>query len=291
LNTQRSLAGALIHLGRVLVYTATSGPSTKEGIAEMSTLIQDNVPQAPSMLDRALTAFQEALQLIDPAVQPGLYGVVLHDIADAHKVKGDLQKAAESYRNSVSHKLRADNPGDLTTTLLVFGDFLIDCDELVEARAILDQARQVLTAEVGNEEGRALRAARIHNLGQSYERLGNQDQEGAYAEAMSAYKQALELVDADSDPSSYGTVLCDIGDVHAAEGRPLEAAALYEDGIKYLTRANVSSRALARVKIDLGRIYLRVAKLEREGSIENEKDPRATHLTEPEVPAADTALQ
>jgi len=63
--------------------------------------------QEPSWFDQALAAFQEALELVDREKDPGLYGMVLHEIADVHTAAGDLQAAATSYRDAAKYKRRS----------------------------------------------------------------------------------------------------------------------------------------------------------------------------------------
>src|SRR5215218_4805688 len=74
-------------------------------------------PQEPSWFDQALAAFQEALELVDREKDPGLYGMVLHEIADAHTAADDLQAAAASYRDAAKYKRLVGDPSDLAPTL------------------------------------------------------------------------------------------------------------------------------------------------------------------------------
>jgi tetratricopeptide (TPR) repeat protein len=218
-------------------------------------------PQEPSWFDQALAAFQEALGLIDREKEPGVYGMVLHDIADVRTAAGDLQEAAASYRDAAKYKRLADNPGDLASTLVALGRCLIHADEPTEARSTLDQVKELLARE-GSMIERRLRAIRLQELGRAYEELGGQKQQGAYGEALTAYTAALELVDAEADPSFYGTLLQDIGDVHTAEGRLSEAVVAYEKAVEHLRRAEDAKARLPWVLISLGRVRLRSGTLE-----------------------------
>lgn len=224
-------------------------------------------PQDPSWLEQALAAFQEALRLIDREKEPGVYGVVLHDIADVHAAAGDLQEATASYRDAVKYKLLADDPGDLASTLVALGSCLIQSDEPTEARSVLDQAKELLSEEGGRIEHR-VRAIRFQELGRAYEELGGRNQRGAYGEALAAYTAALGLVDADTDPGFYGTVLQDIGDVHRADGRLREAVAAYEKAVECLRGAEDARGRLPSVLVSLGRARRRMGALDQ-GTLAN----------------------
>ena len=197
-------------------------------------------------IDQALAAFQEALGLVDASTTPGFYGVVLHDIADTYEKKGDIQQAITKYQESVEYKRMSDGPEDLATTLLAFGDLLIESGNLTKARSILDEAKPILAKEA--------HAVRIHRLGTAYESLGQEGQRDAYAEALEAYQAALALVDADADPGSYATVLRDIGDVYQAQGSLAESAAAYEDAVEHIRGRPDMQRTLASILVDLGRV-------------------------------------
>src|SRR4029450_11107930 len=148
----------------------------------------------PSWFDQALAAFQEALELVDGEKEPGLYGMVLHEIADVHTAAGDLQAAAASYRDAAKYKRLVGDPGDLARTLVALGICLIHADEPTEARSTLDQVKELLPKD-GTNIGRRRRAIRVQELGRAYEELGSGKQPGTYGEALTAYTAALELVD------------------------------------------------------------------------------------------------
>lgn len=212
----------------------------------MATARHETEPDESFWIDQAMAAFQEALKLVDARTAPGFYGVVLHDIAETYEKKGDSQQAIAKYQESVEYKRMGDSPEDLATTLLAFGDLLIDSGDLTKARSILDEAKPILTKEA--------RAVRIHRLAGAYESLGQQGQEDAYAEALEAYQAALGLVDGDADPGSYATVLRDIGDVYQAQGRLAESAAMYEDAARHIRGRSDLQRTLASILVDLGRV-------------------------------------
>src|SRR5512132_775618 len=219
-------------------------------------------PLEPSWFVQALAAFQEALELVDRDKDPGLYGMVLHELADVHTATGDLQAAAASYRDAAKYKRLVGDPGDLAPTLVALGTCLIRADEPTEARSTLDQAKELLSKE-GSRIERRLRAIRLQELGRAYEELGGRKQPGAYGEALTAYTAALELVDAETDPGFYGTVLQDIGDVHGAEGRLSEAVVAYEKAVEHLRRAEDASDRLPLALVSLGRVRRRFGTLDQ----------------------------
>jgi tetratricopeptide (TPR) repeat protein len=202
-------------------------------------------------LDQILSLFQEALDLLDPGKDPGFYGVVLHDIAEIHKEMGNRAAAATRYQESINCKLRASNPSDLATTMQAFADFLIDGNEISEARTTLDQLKQLLTA---NDPA----AVRIWQLGRAYERLGNRNQPDTYPEALHAYQQVLDLLDPNTEPGSYATVLADIGDVYKSQDQLEESATAYEQAIEHMRREPGLEPHVARMLLRLGRVRRRM---------------------------------
>ncbi|MGH3963071.1 MAG: tetratricopeptide repeat protein [Pseudonocardiaceae bacterium] len=272
------LAEVLHDLGLLLAEAAMPHLLSTKGSSAM--LTQDGTLHEPTHSDRALVAFQEALKLIDPEQRPGFYGVVLHDIADVHKAEGRLDEAVASYEEAVKYKSRANNPSDLAWTRLALGDCLIKRGRLAEARSVLDEAKEGM---VTTDVARANRANFAYYLGRGWENLGNQDQEGAYPEALAAYQEALTLLDPDTNPDTYGTVLRDIADVHKAEGRPDEAVASYEEAVKHKSRANNPSDlawarlALGDYLIDCGRLgeARRVLDETKEGMVTTDIAPAA----------------
>jgi tetratricopeptide (TPR) repeat protein len=233
--------------------------------------------QEPSWFDQALAAFQEALELVDREKDPGLYGMVLHEIA------GDLQAAAASYRDAAKYKRLVDDPGDLAPTLVALGTCLIQADEPTEARSTLDQAKELLSKE-GSKIERRLRAIRLQELGRAYEELGGRKQPGAYGEALTAYTAALELVDVETDPGFYGTVLQDIGDVHTAEGRLSEAVVAYEKAVEHMRRAEDASERLPLALVSLGRVRRRFGTLDQKILANGEEELSPRSAPEPSDP-------
>jgi tetratricopeptide (TPR) repeat protein len=218
--------------------------------------------QEPSWFEQALAAFQEALELVDRNKDPRLYGMILHDIADVHTAAGDLQVAAASYRDAAKYKRLVGDPGDLAPTLVALGTCLIRADAPTEARSTLDQAKELLSKE-GSKIERRLRAIRLQELGRAYEQLGDRKQPGGYGEALAAYTEALELVDAETDPGFCGTVLQDIGDVHSAERRLRDAVVAYEKAVEHLRRAEDASERLPLALVSLGRVRRRFGALDQ----------------------------
>jgi len=235
----------------------------------MATTRDEAEPSESFWIDQALSAFQEALGLVDARTAPGFYGVVLHDIAETYEKRGDVQQALARYQESVEYKRMGDGPEDLATTLLAFGDLLIESGDLTKARSILDEAKPILEKEA--------RAVRLHRLGSAYESLGQEGQKDAYAEALKIYQATLGLVDADGDPGSYATVLRDIGDVYQAQGRLAESVAAYEDAAGHIRGRPGLERTLASILVDIGRFRRQRANLSREEQEDSEEN------TEPEA--------
>ena len=187
-------AGAAIERAKAVLQSRPPGevPAMRSSLARALDYLgrahEDNRAYA-----QALAAYREALELTGAEADPVFYGVVLHDIADVHRARGELDEAARVYQQALEHKRRGDgSPRDRATT----------------ARA----------------------------LGVAYEGLGRGGQEGAYAQALAAYREALELTGAEADPVFYGVVLHDIADVHRARGELDEAARVYQQALEHKRR-------------------------------------------------------
>lgn len=208
-------------------------------------------------LDQALVAFAEAVELTDGDERPGTYGVILHDIAEVHEIAGRVDDALDHYRRAAAFKRRGDNPADLGITLADLASCLIDHGDLCEALTILDEASEVLSRP-GVDLSTRSRATRIYELGRLYERLGGRDEDVGYERALSSYRWALELVNRNAEPRSYGAVLRSIGDVQRAQGRLLEATESFSSAVAVF-RACCDPISLVSVLIALGRAHRKLA--------------------------------
>lgn len=182
-------------------------------------------------LDMALNCFIEALGLTDPEKDPGYYGVILHDIADAHVAAGNMQEAVASYSDAMTYKLKRVpvNPGDLATTIEALAECLITCGEFEQARATLGKLRDILPQIAEPEE----RAIHLHGVGRAFERLADEGLDNTTSDALGAYKEAAQLLDRDQDPGFYGVIMHDIGDIQLADGNLTEAVAAYREAVTY----------------------------------------------------------
>src|SRR5579859_1573939 len=92
--------------------TASPGPADSASASPQANAgqVSDSLPEhaegalgmaeaaaAKRELDLALSCFTEALALVDSDKDPGYYGIILHDIADAHAAAGNLQEAVACY--------------------------------------------------------------------------------------------------------------------------------------------------------------------------------------------------
>ncbi|NAS27396.1 tetratricopeptide repeat protein [Herbidospora sp. NEAU-GS84] len=208
-----------------------------------------------SWLEQALTCFQEALDLTDPEHQPGLYGVILHDIASTHQALGDTAAAITHYQRAVEAKGRRDGEfGDLLTTMTAYSNCLIEAGNLTQACTVLEQAREVVSRLEASEQWRHL-----HRLARQYEELGGSGMSDAYPEALELYQAVRDLIHPDSDPLSYATVLKDIADIHTAQGDLRQAETGYAQAIEHLRPIPQAERTMASMLITLGRIRLQLA--------------------------------
>lgn len=217
----------------------------------------------PARLEQALACFYEARGLTDPQESPGVYGIILHDIADTYRDARDLKESVEYFRQAVSYKQQADNPSDLATTMTALANTLVALGERTEARDVLEQ----LAAEVPKIGDAERRAAVLHNMALTHEELGRMGVEGAYADAVAGYQAVLALVDGDSDPGWYASVLKDMGDVYDAQDLLPQAHAAYEEAVRHTRRIESTSASLITVLIALGRTSRRLGKQEGETTV------------------------
>ena len=216
----------------------------------------------------ARRAYTEAAGLVDRDKDPSFYGVIMHDIGDTHAACGDLQQAAAAYREAVTYKRKRlpHHPDDLALTMEALCGCLIESGELTEARTIVNQLLEILPQIADPAE----RAVHMYSAGEAYQRLARQGQEHGYSEALRAYKNALELLNAEADPGSYATVLNRIGDVHKAQGQLTEARAAYEQAVDQMRHVPNQRDILASMLLDLGRIQRRIGI--RPGKERDDKD-------------------
>jgi predicted negative regulator of RcsB-dependent stress response len=235
----------------------------------------------------ALGAYKEAAQLVDRDVDPGFYGVIMHDIGDTQLACGNSGEAIAAYRDAVAHKLKRvpGHPSDLATTMLALCDCLLESGEPGEARAILSQVHDLLPQI--EEPGQ--RAIRLHRMGAAFERLAERGQPEAYTEALAAYKDALKLLDATADPATYATVLNDIGDVYKAQEKYSDARDAYEQAVEYMRKIPAEKYHLASMLIDLGRIRLQIINSKHEPANSSHKAGQASSSADAQL--ADAVIQ
>ncbi|WP_405906940.1 tetratricopeptide repeat protein [Streptomyces sp. NBC_00828] len=257
----RAVKTVLVHIlrqrGGRLLAVAVAGTEERNHMSDH----QDGQGKS-SLFEQALEAYREALGLIDRDLEPGSYGMVLHEIADVHSAAGQAQEAGAKYQEAIKYRRLGDDPRGLARSLVALGDSLVESSRPDEARPTLDQAAELLAQLLEDDAVESVGlAVHFHSLGQSYELLGRHSGfEDAYSEALTAYRRALALVDAKAEPGSYGTVLRDIADVYRVQGRLEKAASGYEQAADYFRREDDASVSLASVLIDLARIRVRLAK-------------------------------
>ncbi|MEV0121122.1 tetratricopeptide repeat protein [Streptomyces sp. NPDC050703] len=215
----------------------------------------------PARFEQALACFREARELTDPDDAPGVYGVILHDEAETHRSTGDLGRAVGLFRQAVAYQERAGNPSALTTSMAALANVLVAKRETVEARDVLKR----LGVEIPKIGAVQPRAVALHNLGLAYEDLGSLGVDEAYSEAVTAHRAVLDLLDGESDPGWYATVLRDLGDAYAAQDLLTLAHASYEEAVRYTRRIGGGrSNSLVTMLIVLGRASRRLGTLEGE---------------------------
>ncbi|MFE7656907.1 tetratricopeptide repeat protein [Streptomyces bottropensis] len=211
-------------------------------------------------LEESLRLLMEARGLVDPESDPGFYGVLAYDVAEAHKYQGHLQDAADFYKEAAEYKRKEEaDPAGLFASQLRSAECLIKLSKFPEARIALDEARETSAMDqMGSRSvSRSQRAFLSHLMGSLYEALGKESQEGAYANALAAYKDALNYVDPQVSPQGCGLIWRDIGDIHEAEGRLEDASEAYATSIECLKE--VQDELLPHVMHQRARMLLRLA--------------------------------
>ena len=233
---------------------------------------QDVAVSHVSHLDEALSAFEEALGLVDRDEQPAFYGIILHDIAQTFEVAERFDIAVELYRESVSFKRRAENLADISTTLVALAQCLMSTGHLDEAFTALGEAGEALgLAAPGLDTGDL--SIRMHEIGLLYERMGSRGIASAYDDAITTYRRTLELIDEETDPKSYASVLRGIGDVYCATGQLRDSASAYAEAVSLL-RTTDEQNGLASTLIDLGRTKRRLAEMDGQRFLDVDAAPR-----------------
>jgi tetratricopeptide (TPR) repeat protein/DNA-binding CsgD family transcriptional regulator/MinD-like ATPase involved in chromosome partitioning or flagellar assembly len=210
---------------------------------------------------QAVPLLEETRDLLAPegVAEPLERVTVLDLLAGAYQSlgrEGDAREAAAAGRAVLAASVEEILAGQDFSALSALAQVLTEREELGPAGTAVERAAAVLQARLPTETaaGRLAVASLAHALGRAHERRR------AYPEALGAYRQALELLDAEADPRSYGVVLQDIADVHRAQRDLEEAARLYQQAADHMQRGDASPddiavtlRSLAQVQVDLGR--------------------------------------
>ena len=173
---------------------------------------------------QAVPLLEEAGQLLalEGVGQPAERVAVLDLLAGAYRSLGQDDKAAEAQAAADGILAGAQEilAGEDVAALLGLGQVLTERGELGLAGTALERAGAVLQARPAGQaaEAKGVLTCQHDALGRAYERRQ------AYPEALAAYRQALELTDAEADPRFYGVVLHDIAGVLRAQGELEEAA-------------------------------------------------------------------
>ena len=185
--------------------------------------------------------------------QPAERVAVLDLLAEAYRSLGQDDGAAEAQAAADGILAGAQDvlAGEDVAALLGLGQVLTERGELGLAGTALGRAGAVLQARPAGQaaEARGVLAGLAHALGRAHERRQ------AYPEALAAYRQALELTDAEADPGSHGVVLHDIADVLRAQGELEEAVRLYRQAADHKQRGDASLRSQATTIRALGLAY------------------------------------
>lgn len=230
-------------------------------------------------LDQALEVLERALRLVDTEARPDLHGVVLHDMAEVYEATGRASEAVDLYRRSAEAKRRRCQPSDLLVTLLVLASRLIDRAEFEEARAVTEEAAELIAAP-GDGMSPSHRAGRAFDLGVLYDRLGDAGEPGAHRKALDAFELALSLYDGVLEPQECAAALREIGRLQLVLGRGEAAVASLTEAVRYFEQDGDRDGQVV-VLIDLCRLYQRLA----------ERSASRTVVPEPRVPEDDAPAE
>ena len=209
---------ALLALGQVLI---DRGDLEQAGIAlgRAKAVLQARPPAEAAPEKRALSGLMDTL-------------------GRAHERRRAYPEALAAYREALGLVDAAADPR-------FYGVILHDIADVHRAQGDLDEAARLYREAVDRKrQGDASardQVTTLRALGVTYEDLGRRGAQGAYDQALAAYREALGLVDAAADPRWYGVILHDIADVHRAQGDLDEAARVYRQAVDRKRQAVASA--------------------------------------------------
>jgi len=187
---------------------------------------QGKFEEALERLEEAHGIFKEAL-----GEEYASVAHVLCDMGDAYWKLGQDDKALEIHHECLRISRLAQHDEHLAKTLLSIGCILMSQDRLVEARASLEEALEILRRLHSDKHPNV--AGALHNIGTILAR------QGEYDEALKLLRRGLKIYrrthgDAHEE---VGKSLMNIGRAHHGQGKYDEAVRMFEEALDVYTRA------------------------------------------------------
>lgn len=162
--------------------------------------------------EEAEAAFMERLEILRAAAKPRplTEAVTIHDLADIHLARGEVEAAVELYGEATELKRETNNPGELATTLRELGGALREAGRLAEAADAYAECVQLLRELADSDpifEAVAL---------QEYADLSRQS--GDLAAAEDLFRRAIAHAPLERDPLLFSHLLYSLADVLERRG-------------------------------------------------------------------------
>lgn len=179
--------------------------------------------------DEAVTQFEQAYELLRDLGRPLEIVLVLEDLEGSSTAAGFKEKA-DAVRADIERFLSEADKSSDASTRTELADYYIEHERLREAQGVLDE----VAPSVEQQKASKTKNEQLGDIGRSYHRLGRAYEGGGmYAEALSSYARAAELLESRVRSQVYGVLMHDIGDVHRAQDRLDEAITYYEKAREY----------------------------------------------------------
>ena len=246
-----------LHLGLLLL-----GDDAASGYSAIRTGMPDPYERAESLITE--TQFDQALAwaCLARGKDSGRGALIL---ARVRLWRAEPDQAAEALAAAAA----GINHEQLAEVLSVYTELLQaqpgEAWRYAEYGTALARARQIDDALTAHEKSISLdpgNASFHFNLGNFLLSIGQFDDviPGRLTRALAAFQVALELVDGQADPQSYGSILHRIAEVHREMGNQEEAIRQYREAVEHQRQRNIPARdqavtllAIARLQQDAGR--------------------------------------
>jgi len=179
--------------------------------------------------NEAVNHFEQAYQILKDLANPLEIVAVLENFEKASKMAG-LNDKADAARKDIERILADANKSSDSRILTDLVNYYTEHEKLRDAQEVLDRAATLVeqhqTPKSKIKQTRDIGLS-YHMLGRAYERLE------MYAEALTFYQRAAQLLESRVRSQVYGVLMHDIGDVYRALELLDQAIIYYEKATEY----------------------------------------------------------